>query len=347
MKTYKNKMGLLLISLLISIFFVGCSNQNSSTKENNDEKKEGNNNVSEEEKIITFGSSAGPGSSSYIIYSGMADLINEYVPNVRAKVTVTSGSAENARLLASGQIDIGVVNSKDLYDAYHAQDVYKDVIEPEKIQFLMSGIVTADQLITLDPKIKNFSDLKGKNIAIPTPGSAGATWIWDGWIKAHNLSKEDFKESPMTYGEMADALKDGHVDAAFITTTIPTSFLEDLSVREDIYFLELTPDTQTLIADDLLKGYYVKNTIPQDTYSFLDRDIATVGLPIALAANSDLDAETVYQITKVLYEKNPELIKIHPAAKDWPGEGERAVLARVVPGHEGADRYWKEIGFVE
>jgi TRAP transporter TAXI family solute receptor len=61
-----------------------------------------------------------------------------------------------------------------------------------------------------------------------------------------------------------------------------------------------------------------------------------------LVTHSGVKDDTVYQMTKAIYESLPELAAAHAAARDI--KLENALSGMPVPLHPGAERYFKEKG---
>ena len=74
----------------------------------------------------------------------------------------------------------------------------------------------------------------------------------------------------------------------------------------------------------------------------MKKAITTIAQPNFLAVRADVDEETVYQITKTLYENLPFLNAIHKATKAMAPE--KALAGLPMPLHPGAAKYYKEIG---
>jgi len=61
-------------------------------------------------KQITIGT-ASMGGAYYPVGTGVASLINKYVPEVDVRVEVTGGAVENPRLVGAGETDLGITNT--------------------------------------------------------------------------------------------------------------------------------------------------------------------------------------------------------------------------------------------
>jgi TRAP-type uncharacterized transport system substrate-binding protein len=73
-----------------------------------------------------------------------------------------------------------------------------------------------------------------------------------------------------------------------------------------------------------------------------EEDIYTVGSTVGLTARMDLSEETVYQITKAIWEYLPEAKKSQPFLEAITLD--QLKKANNMPLHSGALRYYKEIG---
>ena len=89
-------------------------------------------------------------------------------------------------------------------------------------------------------------------------------------------------------------------------------------------------------------GFYTQTVIPGGTYKGTDDDTPALAIKATLAVSSKLDEETVYQMTKALFENLDELSRGHAKGKEVSAES--AVKGASVPFHAGAKKYYKEIG---
>ena len=82
--------------------------------------------------------------------------------------------------------------------------------------------------------------------------------------------------------------------------------------------------------------------LPAGTYPNQDELIRTIGSPNVLVTRADIPDDTVYSITKVIWENLATLQEIHGATKDM--RLEIAIDGLGAPLHPGAIRYYREIG---
>ena len=91
--------------------------------------------------------------------------------------------------------------------------------------------------------------------------------------------------------------------------------------------------------------WYVTYTIPAGTYPNQKEEITTTAIKMVLFCSTDLDEETVYMLTKTLWENIGELGESQSNLRGLTPQ--QAVLDIAgLPLHEGAQRYYREIGIL-
>jgi len=73
--------------------------------------------------------------------------------------------------------------------------------------------------------------------------------------------------------------------------------------------------------------------------------VQTAAVVNYLVTREGVPEETVYQMTKLVYESIPELAAAHVAGKDIKLDG--ALAGVPIPLHAGAQRYFKEKGLLK
>ena len=96
---------------------------------------------------------------------------------------------------------------------------------------------------------------------------------------------------------------------------------------------------------DKVGAPYVKVTIPANTYTGQAEAVQTAAVVNYLVSHSGVKDETVYEMTKAIYENLPELVAAHAAARDI--KLETAMQGMPIPMHPGAERYLKEKGITK
>ena len=88
---------------------------------------------------------------------------------------------------------------------------------------------------------------------------------------------------------------------------------------------------------------YVKNRILANAYPGETRETTNIDVWNLLVVPENADEALVYQITKTLFEKKEELVKVHKDAS-FLELANQATGASPIPFHPGAARYYREKG---
>ena len=104
--------------------------------------------------------------------------------------------------------------------------------------------------------------------------------------------------------------------------------------------IPIEKDAADVICDKY--GFYTYTTIPGGTYKGTDTDTPALAIKATLAVSSKLDEDTVYEMTKALFENLDELARGHAKGKEVTAAS--AITGVSVPFHPGAKKYYNEIG---
>jgi TRAP transporter TAXI family solute receptor len=154
--------------------------------------------------------------------------------------------------------------------------------------------------------------------------------------------KEGIEREQLGVAESAGAMKDGKVDAFFWSGGLPTSAITDLAATPNMS-IKLIPHadvTATLQAE--YGSVYSTASIPAETYPGQTEAVDVVAVPNVLVVNESMDEQLAYDITRLLFEKQPDLAAAHPAANELTLEN--ATKNSPIPYHPGALRYYEEQG---
>jgi TRAP transporter TAXI family solute receptor len=268
---------------------------------------------------------AGPaGSETFALSGAIAEALNAANPAIRLDVYETGGTAENLRLLQGGQVDVATVQA--------------DTLIPDGIAGIARLYHEAYHLIVAENgAIYGFQDLPGHRVAIPPATSGQSASFW--FIADHyGVDPEKFVALPMEEAAADFAMIHGQVDAVFRVRAPGNDgireLVEDHSVR-------LVPVVQAE-ALSLKQPAISPGVIPIGSYRGAPplpvRDLETAVLDRLLVVREDLPVDTVYAITRDLFELRSDLVSRNQLAGfiRHLGDDEDSV----VPAHPGARRYF-------
>jgi len=266
------------------------------------------------------------------------------------KITATAinsaGSGENVQMLKKKEAHLAILQGLFGASAYNGVGQYegKPFNDFRSITMLWENV---EHFVILSKYVKTgtLSDLKGfgEKFSIGKRGSgtegSGKTILGGLGIKYD----VDFKTEYLAYNPSAQAMMDGRIAGANLPAGPPVAAVTQLFAQlgaKKIKVLDVTDEqiVQIQKAFPVWSRYVVKKGM----YPGQDADINTIAQPNFLAVQPELPEETVYLITKTIYENLPFLHNIHKATKAM--DIKRAISGLPAPLHPGAAKYYKEVG---
>ena len=282
----------------------------------------------------------GTGGVYYPYGGGIAKIISENIPGVEATAEATAASVDNLKFLRDGRSDLAFSMADTVEDAALAKGPFKDfgTVPSRTLAVLYSNYLHLATLASTG--ISKVGDLKGRVVSTGAPGS-GTEIVAFRTLEAFGLDpKKDLTTQPLGATQSVDALKDGKVHAFFFTGGLPTAAVLDLTHSPGITAKLISTDAAVpKMREQYGDSMYYPIVIPKAVYG-LDEDVMVVGVANLLVVSESMPEPLAYDITRLLFEKQADLIAIHPQARDLSLA--TAVLGSPVPFHPGAIRYYTE-----
>lgn len=279
----------------------------------------------------------GTGGTYYPLGGGMADHITKNA-GITATAQATGASAENIRLLRDKKADIAFTQNDIAEYAAKGTNMFEQDGKIEAFQALGALYDETIQIVvSADSNIKSVADLKGKRVSVGAPGS-GTEVNAQQIMEAYGLKFEDTQLQRLSFADSAKAIQDGQLDAAFQTAGTPTAAITELAATTGVKIIPIEADK----IDAIIAKYpfYVKTTVPANTYQTVPEEVTTVSVKSMLVVRADLSEDLVYKVTKAIFENTDKLG--HAKAKEIKLE---SVLAGVsLPVHPGAKKFFDEKG---
>ena len=277
-------------------------------------------------------------------YYGFCNVISTVLKEkTGAQLTIQSSGASKANILDidDGIVDMAIVQNDVMDYAYKGTSLFESDGAIKSFSTLGAVYAEVCQIVArADSGIKTVADLKGKKVSVGDSGS-GVEFNAQQILGAYDIKFEDIDKQNLSFQASADALKDGKIDAFFCTAGAPTVAITDLSTTTGIVLVEIDAEHLAKLQKDY--GFYAAYTVPAGTYNGIDKDSTTVAVKATFIVSNDLDEETVYQLTKAIYENKDEYT--HEKAAEMSLE--YAVSSISVPFHPGAEKYFKEVGAIK
>ena len=280
------------------------------------------------------------GGSSGTYYAFGSVLAGQISDCTGSKITAVEGkgSQGNIELMDMNGAQLGLVQSDVMSYAYSGTNLFAETGKVDCFSTVAALYMEQVQIVTCDPSIKTVADLAGKNVSIGDSGS-GVYYNAIDVLGAYGLTEEDINPTYQGFGDSADALKDGKIDAAFVVAGAPTTAITELASSKDVYLVSLDDEhIETLLAQS---PYYSKYVISADTYG-LDSDTTTVAVGAVVIARDDVSEDAIYAFTKDIFDNAADLTESHAKYKEIDTAFGASITS--VPYHPGAAKYFAEQG---
>lgn len=282
-------------------------------------------------KLATGGSTG-----TYYAYGSALGRIFENRLGLRVTVQTTAAAVANIALVQSGSADFAFVQNDVMTYAYNGTNIFSSE-GAQKDFSAVAGLYPEVCHIVAAEGVDGITSLKGLRVSVGEGGSGTALNAAQ-ILEAYGMSFADIKQENLNFGDSAQALAAGEIDAFFCTAGTPTPALVDLASSTRIRFLPIGEARRKLLLSNY--PYYMAHTVPAGTYPGLEEDVNTVAVQATLVVNNRIQADDVYKITRTLFEGREEITAVHPKGEELRLES--AVQGIPIPFHPGAVKYYRE-----
>lgn len=277
----------------------------------------------------------------YPIGVALSNLYTQAIPGARPSVQATKASVENLILLQQGKGEIAFTLGDSLVFARDGIEEAGFKTKLDKLRGVAAIYPNYIQVVASKASgIKTLADLKGKRLSVGAPKS-GTELNARAILGAAGLSYKDLgKIEYLPFDESVELMKNRQLDATLQSAGLGVAAIRDLAASVEITVVEIPAAIV-----DKARSPYVKGVIPARTYTGQDANVATATVVNYLVTRADVSDNTVYAMTKAMFEHLPDLAASHSAAKGI--QLAHALDGMPIPLHPGAERYYREKGLLK
>ena len=321
----------LILALAMALSLVACGGSNG----------EGGDTAKAKLRFVTGGESG--------TYYAFGSVIAQHATNNAGNDVVGlvgNGSQSNVQELQDGNAELAFCQSDVMAYAYNGTNIFEEHGKVDCFSTVAALYMEQVQIVTVDPTIKTVADLEGKKVSVGAAGS-GVYFNAKDILTAYGLGdvneNDEFTQINATYqsfGDSANDLKDGKIDAAFIVAGAPTTAVTDLATTKDVHLVSLDDEHIAKLLET--SDYYTKTVISKDVYG-LDEDVTTVAVAAVILARNDVSEDAIYALTADIFDNAADLVSSHAKYGELSLEFGSSITS--VPYHPGAAKYFAEKGF--
>jgi len=298
---------------------------------------------------FVFGIATGSTSGSWYPLGGtLAEYINKYIPGVNCWPEVTGSTLSNLDLVENGEDLLGFAASNGCFRINKETNMPEKIGWPKNVRSIaLVGYSHGTFVVLEKSKIQKVQDLKGKRIVLGAPGE-GQIVSGIHLLEAAGIDwKKDVKCQALQIREMKDALISKRIDAGFFQiTALPSTLIIDLGTARPIRLLDIPVDLIKKVQDKYGK-YIAPLVIKPGVYPWMKEPFTSYASFTLFICNKDADEGLIYNITKLIYEKQEEMAKVYKQLSDWRFNSEAMFIDEVIPMHPGARKFYKEVGLLK
>lgn len=281
-------------------------------------------------------------SSGYPLSVAISSVLKE---KIGADVTVeaSAGGVENLAYIQGDKIHMGISGNHSVYEAVRGEGVFKGKNYDKVRGWFPLYRAIMYMVVKKDSPIKTWDDLKGKRISAGIKGGS-IEKMHNQAFGAIGLPRTAYKPYFLAHRETMEALEVGTLDAGDVTGGLPFSTLLEFVDSMPFRIISIPENKLQIISKDF--PYYAPITIPPNTYKGVP-EAKTFYSTTIMIVHRDTPEEFMYKATKTIWENLDRLRSASAAARDISPETLVGGVAKVLPIHPGAEKYYREKGFLK
>jgi len=283
-----------------------------------------------------------PGSVNNVQTQAIAKVVQE---KIGAQMRVVGFNSPQASMTAVevGEAQFSFMSNDEVGIAVRGKDNHEG--EPLKNLRLVTTVFPfkVGIVVRKDSDIKTVADLKGKRFPSGWEGFPQGIALSRAMLATGGLDFDDVEGVPTTnLLRAAEDLAAGSLDATVFAIGAPK--MGELDASIGIRFLDLpdTPETRAAMAA-IRPEYHIATQKALPHLNGVSDGMHLMEYAMTVITNANEDEETVYKISKTLYENKEGLAAAHPSFNAM-NPANLAVQQDDVQYHPGAVKFYKEVG---
>lgn len=255
------------------------------------------------------------GSFSYFAGRSVCRSIVRFDQEVSCRPVPSDNYTDNLTNVQSGSLDLALVNSKIVYDAFHSAGLFRFVsLNYDQLRLLMPLYrMPISLIVRSDAKISKLSDLVGKRV------NSGATFSLQNLIFKEIMATKGWQQDsfslyqslPSVNSQDFIALNNGSVQGMLHVGMHPDARLDRGLASDQMDLVGINGPNVNMLIDS--NSGFTSQVLPAGIYADLDADIETLSLETLLITSADIDDVTVDLVLDAIISAKKRLQSAHPS----------------------------------
>lgn len=286
-------------------------------------------------------------STFYTQACDLADILKEEGVATEVEVLVTNASIANAKMVASGEADLGFMASNWAPRAIAGEAPFTAPADIAIVTPLNAGPIFF--VARADSPLERFADLRGKRVAVGLADSGMAQHALN-LVRTLGWGDDGFERVHISTFDGGDALISGEVDAQ-LQAPIPSTHFTELTQKADVKVLPFGAGEIAAVCESI--PFYFPATIPAEFVPGQSEDLPAVGVLNVIVAAGDAAAGRIEPIIAAFIRRASDLAARNPLYRGLPevlaaakSRGQAALAPGGVPLHAGAAAAFRAAGLL-
>jgi TRAP transporter TAXI family solute receptor len=295
------------------------------------------------------------GSGWYVAAAAIEKVITPALEGQTVEIIPRGGGVANPMVVENGGADIAFANVQTAVLAMNGDPELYEGQKAENIRALVGGLnpvyigamVRRDfiERTGLDTLEKILESDEAVRILMKPPGSNIPPAV-DVILAAHGTDRDEIRANggdiiQVDTAQIPAVLRDARADVLFDTILRGHPMITEVALTGDVEFLDLSDKAQAALAQVGVRPASFPAWFEGQTGETKSGDFGTV-----LIGHADVPDDVAYAVTKAVIENMDEISAEYPAYSNFKAEDAWKPENTGIPLHPGAERYYKERGWM-
>jgi TRAP transporter TAXI family solute receptor len=278
------------------------------------------------------------GTAAFEVGSGIAEAVRQASSDLDVSTEALEGSLRIAKLLDTGQAQLGIVNNLVAFHAVNTERVLGHRANFAGVAVLYH--THAQILVRRDASIASLQDLRGKRVSVGPPEGFGEGFNSEIVLSHFGLGPGDVTIIRTDVEPSLSAVLDGSLDALITWRGLPLPAVSKAMASGRLRLLPI--DRELIEGLRLNHPFLIPLVIPKGTYLHQDESVSTVSSKALLVASMSVPPRVVDEILSAVAAGIPDLIARHPSASEIDLKKRPTVAdGMAIELHPGAEMFYQ------